>query len=70
MSKIIRIKQSDLKNVIDKVLKEQSDNPESDPQNRDGSEGEYGVGEELKLGQDQYGNYYVFDDDGNIIEKG
>lgn len=69
MSKIIKLKQSDLKDIIGKVLKEQMDNPEPELQKNDGLESEYGVGEELKLGQDQFGNYYVFDEDGNIIEK-
>jgi hypothetical protein len=67
MSKIIKLKQSDLTNIIDKVLREQLDNPE--PQNNNSGDDNYGEGEELKLGQDQFGNYYIFDDDGNIIEK-
>jgi hypothetical protein len=67
MSKIIKLKQSDLTNIIDKVLREQLDNPE--PQNKNSDDDNYGEGEELKLGQDQFGNYYIFDDDGNIIEK-
>lgn len=67
MSKIIKLKQSDLTNVIDKVLREQLDNPE--PQNNNSGDDNYGEGEELKLGQDQFGNYYIFDDEGNIIEK-
>lgn len=69
MAKIVKLKQSDLEDVIGKVLKEQLDNPESTPQNKEDSDDNYGDGEKLKLGQDQFGNYYVFDEDGNIIEK-
>jgi hypothetical protein len=65
MANVVKLKQSDLKQVIDKVLEEQLSNPKMD----NDMEGEYGVGKKLTLGQDQDGNYYVFDDEGNIIEK-
>jgi hypothetical protein len=66
MSKIIKLKQSDLKKVIDKVLKEQSQEPEAE---NIGSESKYGVGKKLTLGKDDDGNFYVFDENGDIVEK-
>lgn len=76
MSKIVKLKHSDLKKVIDKVLKEQSQEPESNNQNSDnngseksGSESQYGVGKKLTLGQDDDGNFYIFDENGNVVEK-
>jgi hypothetical protein len=65
MGKVVKLKQSDLKQVINKVLEEQLSNDNMD----NDLEGEYGVGKKLTVGQDQDGNYYVFDDEGNIIEK-
>lgn len=66
MSKIVKLKHSDLQKVIDKVLKEQSNEPEE--VNR-GDQSQYGVGKKLTLGQDDAGNFYIFDESGNVVEK-
>lgn len=66
MSKIIKLKHSDLMKVIDKVLEEQTNTPEVE---KNGSESQYGVGTKLTIGQDDEGNFYIFDENGNVVEK-
>jgi hypothetical protein len=75
MSKVVKIKQSDIKKIVLDVLKEQEEYKGSeDPEIRDlakqGPEefsSENGV--PLRLGKDEDGNYYVFQDDGSDDPK-
>jgi hypothetical protein len=50
MAKIVKLKQSDVEKIVESILKEQQD--DTNTQN-------VGSGEEMTLGQDDQGNFYV-----------
>ena len=52
MAKIIKLKQSDIENIVKEIVEE---NPNMDNDNEQMNDGP-----SLTLGQDQDGNYYVF----------
>jgi len=54
MAKIIKLKQSDIENIVNEIVDE---NPEMDSDNNQSNDSPA-----LTLGQDADGNYYVFKD--------
>jgi|TARA_B100001093_G_C26741591_1_gene976934 hypothetical protein len=75
MSKVVKIKESDIKKLVLDVLKEQEDYQGSeDPEIKDLAKqspeelsSENGV--PLRLAKDEEGNFYVFQDDGSEDPK-
>lgn len=80
MAKIVKLKRSDLNELVKRVLEEQESlsdvkydeiepNDESYDDNLGFEEFEDPNGVELSIARDEYGNYYIMDKNGNIVAK-
>lgn len=70
MGKLIKLKQSDIENIVKNVIKEQEDefNDEMGGEETDDIDVKYSPNG-LILGQDKDGNYYFVTQEGDIVLK-